>query len=94
MNMIRTSRTIGGVAVHPGALITLQLSQDRVFGRLINPGARCESLEPEEAWTAVVCADSTVIWEGGKHSTYDDADAAARTHARERIDNHLRSIFA
>lgn len=92
MNMIRTSYSIGGVEVRPGALIAQPLTTDRLFGRSIKPGARCESLEPE-TWTAVVCADAQVIWEGGSHSSRNSADAEARVHAQERIDNQLREIF-
>lgn len=92
MNMIRISYSIGGVEVRPGALIARPLTTDRLFGRSIKPGARCESLEPE-TWTAVVCADARLIWEGKSHSSYDSADAEARAHAQKRIDNHLREIF-
>lgn len=91
--MNRTSLTIGGVEVRPGAVIKGPITTDRMFGRLIQTGARCDSLEPE-SWTPIVCADSTVIWEGDKEMAYDRANAAARAHARRRIDEHLHSIFA
>lgn len=92
MNMIRTSHSIDGVEVRPGALIAHPLTMDRFFGRSIKPGARCESVEPE-TWTAVVCADAEVIWEGGTHSSHNSADDEARAHARQRINNHLREIL-
>lgn len=90
--MFRESRTIGGHEVRPGAVITTPITTDRLLGRMINAGGRCEALEPE-SWTAVVCADAAVAWEGSSHATFEGANDEARSHARARIDQHFRQIF-
>lgn len=90
--MMTTTRSIGGTIVRPGAVVANPISADRMFGKVVNVGGRCESLTPEQ-WTPVVLADSAVVWEGEPVETYRAADTVSRSHAKEAIDQALRKVF-
>jgi hypothetical protein len=87
-------RTIGGTEVREGALITQAVTSQMILGATIKAGARCDGLSPE-AWTAIIEAGSEVVWQStSRFETFDAADAAARSHARSRLAQGLRTLFS
>jgi hypothetical protein len=90
---LQPERSINGKSVEPGAEFeTGMLSSDRLLGKRIAVGGRCESLSPE-AWRPIVLADSAVVWEGPVVDSLDAADGAARVHARQSMDRAVAKIF-
>lgn len=83
MNMIRTTHTIGGVDVVPGAVL-----RPRSVSTSFDVRARCESLDPER-FTAAICLDGQPLWRSPAFSNYEQAERAAEDHFAER----LRQLF-
>lgn len=84
MNMIRTSHTIAGVDVVPGAVL-----RPRQLSTSLDVRARCESLDPER-FTAAICLNGQPLWRSTEFSSYEQAERAAEDHFAER----LRQLFA
>lgn len=84
---------IDDVEVRPGALIANRIvSSDRVFGRVINHGARCESVSPD-SWVPVVRNGSIILWEGDPQPSYEAAAGLALRRVERALDDAVEQLF-